>query len=50
MSVSAAIIAIIALGGLKGVREGTVVAAILVGMTARAINKKLHFMPKILFK
>lgn len=50
MSVSSAIIAIIALGGLKGVREGTVVAAILVGMTARAINKKLHFMPKILFK
>lgn len=30
---------------LNGVREGTIVAALLVGFIARTIGKKLHFLP-----
>ena len=32
------------------VREGTIVAALLVGFIARTIGKKLHFLPGMLFE
>ena len=35
---------------LNGVREGTIVAALLVGFIARTIGKKLHFLPGMLFE
>lgn len=50
MSVVAAVMSFVLLGGLSGVREGTVVAALLVGFIARLISRKLAFLPQKLFR
>lgn len=49
MSVIAAVMSFVLLGGLSGVREGTVVAALLVGFIARLISRRLAFLPGKLF-
>lgn len=50
MSVIAAILSFVFAGHLDGVREGTVIAALLVGFIARLIGKRLEFVKDILFK
>lgn len=50
MSVTAGILSFVLLGKLSGVREGTVVAALLVGFIARFISKRLAFLPQKLFQ
>lgn len=50
MSLIAAILSFIFFGKLNGVREGTIVAALLVGFVARVLGKKLEFIKPILFK
>ena len=50
MSVTAAIMSIICAGKLDGVREGTIVAALLVGFITRLLAKWLHFLPAKLFE
>ena len=37
-------------GALAGVREGTIVAALLVGFIARLISRRLAFLPRVLFR
>lgn len=49
MSIIAAVLSFLFFASLQGVREGTVVAAVLVGAIARAIGRKLSFLPKKLF-
>ena len=49
MTVLAALLSILFSGALLGVREGTIIAAILVGFIARLIGRKLSFLPKMLF-
>lgn len=49
MTVFAVLLSIIFSGGLLGVREGTIIAAILVGFIARLIGRKLSFLPQMLF-
>lgn len=49
MTVIAALLSFILSGSLMGVREGTVIAALLVGFIARFIGKRLSFLPKKLF-
>ena len=49
MAVIAAALSFIFAGALNGVREGTVIAAILVGFIARLIGRKLEFLPAKLF-
>lgn len=49
MAVIAAILSFVLAGRLDGVREGTVVAALLVGFIARTIGRYLSFMPEKLF-
>lgn len=49
MSVIAAVLSFVLAGRLDGVREGTVVAALLVGFIARTIGRYLSFMPEKLF-
>lgn len=49
MSVIAAVLSLVLAGKLDGVREGTVVAALLVGFIARTIGRYLSFMPEKLF-
>jgi uncharacterized membrane protein YczE len=49
ISVLAAAISLICTGKLMGVREGTVIASILVGFIARWLKKKLAFLPGKLF-
>jgi cytidylate kinase len=49
MTVIAGIMAIVLTGKLQGVREGTIVAALLVGFIARLLQRKLSFMPDLLF-
>lgn len=49
MSVIAGALSLIFTGHLVGVREGTIVAAILVGFIARFIGKQLDFLPDKLF-
>lgn len=50
MSVIAAVLSFLFAGHLDGVREGTVIAALLVGFIARLIGKRLEFVKDILFK
>ena len=49
MSVIAAVLSFIFAGSLAGVREGTVIAALLVGFVARLIGKKLAFLKDMIF-
>ena len=49
MSVIAAVLSFIFAGSLAGVREGTVIAALLVGFIARLIGKKLAFQKDMIF-
>lgn len=49
MAVIAGILGIVLTGHLNGVREGTVIAALLVGFIARLLGKKLSFLPEKLF-
>lgn len=49
MSVTAAILSFVFVRELQGVREGTIVAALLVGFVARWIGRKLPHMPHLLF-
>lgn len=49
MTVLAAVLSVVLAGGLAGVREGAVVAALLVGFIARQLNKRLSGLPSRLF-
>ncbi len=49
MSISAVILSLIFVRRLYGVREGTIIAAFLVGFIARFIGRHLSFLPSILF-
>lgn len=49
MAVIAGILSFIFTGRLEGVREGTVVAALLVGFIARTLGRILNFLPGLLF-
>ena len=49
MSVIAAVLSFVFAGKLAGVREGTVIAALLVGFIARLIGKKLEFLKDMIF-
>ena len=49
MSVIAAVLSFVFAGRLDGVREGTVIAALLVGFIARLIGKKLAFLKDMIF-
>ena len=49
MSVIAAILSFVFTGRLNGVREGTIIAALLVGFIARVTGKKLAFVKPMLF-
>lgn len=49
MAVIAGVSSLILSGHLDGVREGTVIAALLVGFIARVLGKKLSFLPEKLF-
>ena len=49
MSVIAAILSFVLTGRLNGVREGTIIAALLVGFIARVAGKKLAFVKPMLF-
>ena len=49
MSVIAAVLSFIFAGRLAGIREGTVIAALLVGFIARLIGKKLVFLKDMIF-
>ena len=49
MSVIAAVLSCVFAGRLAGVREGTVIAALLVGFIARLIGKKLAFLKDMIF-
>ena len=49
MSVIAAILSFVFTGRLNGVREGTIIAALLVGFIARVVGKKLAFVKPMLF-
>lgn len=49
MSVLAAVLSFVFAGRLAGVREGTVIAALLVGFIARLIGKKLVFLKDMIF-
>ena len=49
MAVIAAILSFVFTGHLNGVREGTIIAALLVGFIARVLGKKLVFVKPLLF-
>lgn len=49
MTVIAALLSFLFMNQLAGVREGTIIAALLVGLIARFIGKRLSFLPKKLF-
>ena len=49
MTICAALISLVLFSSLNGVREGTIVAALLVGFIARSIGKRLTFLPGLLF-
>lgn len=49
MSAIAAILSFVFTGRLNGVREGTIIAALLVGFIARVVGKKLAFVKPMLF-
>ena len=46
MAVIAAVLSFVFTGHLNGVREGTIIAALLVGFIARVLGKKLHLSEK----
>ena len=48
MTVIAGILSFIFWGKLNGVREGTIIAALLVGFIARLFGKHLEFMRKLI--
>ena len=50
MSVIAAVLSFVFAGSLAGIREGTVIAALLVGFIARLIAKKLAFLKDMIFQ
>ena len=50
MTVIAGILSFIFWGKLNGVREGAIIAALLVGFIARLFGKHLEFMRKFVFK
>ena len=50
MSVIAVVLSFVFAGRLAGVREGTVIAALLVGFIARLIGKKLAFLKDMIFQ
>ena len=45
----AAVLSFLLSGHLEGVREGTIVAAVLVGFIARSIGKRLSFLPVLIY-
>ena len=49
MAVIAAVLSFLLSGHLEGVREGTIVAAVLVGFIARSIGKRLSFLPVLIY-
>lgn len=49
MAVIAAVLSFVFSGKLNGVREGTIIAALLVGFIARLLGKKLEFIKPMLF-
>ena len=49
MAVIAAALSVILSGHLEGVREGTIIAAVLVGFIARSIGKHLSFLPVLIY-
>lgn len=49
MAVIAAALSVLLSGYLEGVREGTIVAAVLVGFIARNIGKHLSFLPVLIY-
>ena len=49
MAVIAAILSFVFTGHLNGVREGTIIAALLVGFIARVLGKKFAFVKPLLF-
>lgn len=49
MSVTAALLSLIFAGALDGVREGTIIAALLVGFIARQLGSRLSWLPATLF-
>lgn len=49
MAVIAAVLSFVFAGKLNGVREGTIIAALLVGFIARLLGKKLEFIKPFLF-
>ena len=49
MSVIAAVLSFVFAGRLAGVREGTVIAALLVGFIARLLGKKFAFLKDMIF-
>lgn len=49
MTVVAAVLSFVFFGKLNGVREGTIIAALLVGFIARLFGRALAFVPAILF-
>ena len=49
MAVIAAALSFLFSGQLNGVREGTIIAALLVGFIARVLGKKLEFIKPVLF-
>ena len=49
LAVIAVILSFVLSGQLQGVREGTVITALIVGFIARWIGKFLHFVPGKLF-
>jgi uncharacterized membrane protein YczE len=50
MTIVAGVLSLIFAHKIDGVREGTVVAALLVGFIARILGKALSFVPKLIFK
>lgn len=50
MTVIAAVLSVVFMGRLSGIGAGTVIAAVLVGSTARFIGKQLSFLPEKLFE
>ncbi len=49
MTLAAGLISFILMGHLAGVREGTIIAAVLVGFAARFFGKMLSFLPRKIF-
>ena len=45
----AAVLSFLLSGHLEGVREGTIVAAVLVGFITRSIGKRLSFLPVLIY-